>query len=310
MKNKRFLGNALLLLAALIWGTAFVFQRVGMEKIEPITFAASRMTLSAVLIGALSFGLSRGKKRLALSAEDKKMKKKNTILGGILCGVALMVASSLQQIGIKDTTVGKAGFVTAMYIVIVPLLGVFMKRRFSLNVWLGVGLAVLGMYFLCITEGFVISRGDFFVFLSALCFSVHILVIDHFSPKVDGVKMSCIQFFTCGVLSFAPALIFDKPTAEDLFAALLPILYAGLLSGAVGYTLQIIAQKNLQPTVASLIMSLESVFSVLSGWVVLRQVLSSRELVGCLLMFAAIVLAQLPATFFRIKRTEGENNKK
>ncbi len=307
--SKQIVSALLLVLAAFVWGSTFVAQSVGSDSVEAFTFLTSRSFISGVaLLGVIAI-------RRALRAKNKTESEKTASprtlwIGGILCGVALMVASSLQQIGIKDTTVGKAGFVTAMYIVIVPLLGVFMKKRISANVWLGVGIAVLGMYFLCITDSFSISRGDFFVLLSALCFSVHILVIDHFSPKVDGVKLSCIQFFTCGVLSFAPALIFDKPTVADLAAAALPILYAGLLSGAVGYTLQIIAQKNLQPTVASLIMSLESVFSVLSGWVVLRQVLSVREFAGCILMFAAIVLAQLPAGIFRPQNTVLRKEKK
>ncbi len=301
---KQIVSALLLVIAAFVWGSTFVAQSVGSDSVQAFTFLTSRSFISGaalLLVMAVRRAL-RSKEQV----EEKSADSSRTLwLGGILCGTALMVASGIQQIGIKDTTVGKAGFITAMYIVIVPLLGIFLKKRIEINVWSGVGIAVMGMYFLCITEGFSISRGDFFVLICAFCFSLHILVIDYFSPKVDGVKMSCIQFFTCGILSLGPALVFEKPSVAALQAAALPILYAGLLSGAVGYTLQIIAQKNLQPTVASLIMSLESVFSVLSGWVVLHQTLSTRELVGCVLMFAAIVLAQLPGDPFRRRKPRG-----
>jgi len=302
--SRQIVSALLLVIAAFVWGSTFVAQSVGSDSVEAYTFLTSRSFISAVaLLPVIAVRKALRPKGASEASEENTSASRRTLwLGGILCGAALMVASGIQQIGIKDTTVGKAGFITAMYIVIVPLLGIFLKKRIGLNVWAGVAIAVVGMYFLCITEGFSISRGDFLVLICAFCFSLHILVIDYFSPKVDGVKMSCIQFFTCGVLSLFPTFLFEKPSFSDVQAAALPILYAGLLSGAVGYTLQIIAQKNLQPTVASLIMSLESVFSVLSGWVVLHEGLSARELIGCLLMFAAILLAQLPEDLFRKKR--------
>ena len=217
------------------------------------------------------------------------------MLGGICCGVMLCIASNFQQFGISFTTVGKAGFITAMYILIVPILGLFMKKKVGIKVWLGVVLATIGLYMLCMTsESFSLSKGDFLVLICAGFFSLHILIIDYFSPKVDGVRMSCIQFFVCGVISTAIAFIFENPSFSAILSGWLPILYAGVLSCGVAYTLQIVGQKNMDPTVASLILSLESVFSVLAGWVILHQTLSVRELFGCVLMFLAIILAQLP----------------
>jgi len=276
---------------------AFVAQSVGSEHVGPFTFLASRSLIAGVALLPLIAA-----RRRTSPAPKTPADKKNLWLGGLLCGCALTVASAFQQIGIAQTTVGKAGFITALYIVIVPLFGLFLKKRIPLAVWLGVALAAVGMYLLCITEGFSISRGDFFVLLCAACYSVHILVIDHFSPRVDGVRMACIQFFTCGILSGIVMLIAEKPTADVLMAAWLPILYAGLLSSGVGYTLQIVAQKNVPPTIASLLMSLESVFSVLAGWVLLGQSLSPRELLGCVLVFFAILLAQLPEDLFSRRR--------
>ncbi len=220
---------------------------------------------------------------------------KTLIIGGIACGVCLAVASSFQQIGLNYTTVGKAGFITAMYIVAVPILGLFVGKKVRLISWISVGIAVFGLYLLCMTENLTLSRGDLLVLICAFCFALHILCIDHFSPKVDGVRMSCIQFFTCGILCGIPALIFESPDIRSILAAWLPILYAGALSSAAGYTLQIIAQKNTEPVIASLLMSLESVFSVLAGWVLLHQKLSTREMLGCFVIFAAIILTQLPS---------------
>ena len=204
------------------------------------------------------------------------------------------MASSLQQMGIQYTSVGKAGFITALYIVIVPLLGLLFKRRVSGLIWVAVVIAVGGMYLLCITEGFSVGKGDLLVMASAFCFSAHILIIDYFSPKADGVKMSCIQFLVCGLLCAVPMLIMERPSLPQILAAWMPLIYAGVFSCGVGYTLQIVGQRHIDPTIASLILSLESVISVLAGWVILGQKLTVRELIGCILVFCAIILAQLP----------------
>lgn len=286
--------SLLLLLTATIWGVAFVSQSVGMDYVGPFTFNATRSLIgAAVLIPCIAFlGKLQGKDRE--QEVHKKEDKKTLLTGGICCGVILALASSFQQFGIKYTTVGKAGFITAMYIVLVPILGVFAKKRAGMKVVVSVVIAVAGLYLLCMTESLTLETGDIMVMICALIFSFHIMVIDHFSPLVDGVKMSCIQFLTCGILCGICMFLFEEPKLSMIFAAWKPILYAGVMSCGVGYTLQIIGQKGMNPTVASLIMSLESVISVLAGFVLLGEVLSRRELFGCALMFAAIVLAQLP----------------
>ena len=286
--SNRLRANLMLLTTALIWGVAFVAQSVGMDYIGPFTFNCVRSLLGGLVLLPCIFLLDR------LDGGKAAAQKKRPVLGGVCCGVVLAVASSLQQIGIAHTSVGKAGFITALYIVIVPLLGLLGGKRVGGRIWAAVALAVAGMYLLCITESFTIGLGDLLVLLCAFCFSIHILVIDHFSPNVDGVRMSCIQFFTAGILCGVPMLLFESPNLTDICAAWAPIAYAGIMSCGVAYTLQVVAQKHTDPTVASLLLSLESVISVLAGWVLLGQALSPRELTGCALSFCAIILAQLP----------------
>ena len=294
MRKKELKGTAMLLLTAFIWGIAFVAQSDGMNYVGPFTFNCVRMVIGGLVLIPCIFILERMKG----SRTEKKVErtnKKYMFIGGILCGIALGAAAALQQIGIQYTTVGKAGFIPAMYIIIVPVLGIFFRRKAGVRVWISVIIAVAGLYLLCMSGSLKLGRGDLLVLLCALVFSVHILLIDYFSPKTDGVKMSCIQFLTAGLISAVPMLLFEKPAVSDITAAWLPILYAGVLSCGVAYTFQVIAQKDADPTVASLVLSLESVFSVLAGWVILGQVLSGREILGCVLMFAAIILAQLPS---------------
>ena len=285
MKTKN---ACMLILTAFIWGTAFVAQSVGMDYLGPFTFNGVRNLIGgAALLPCIAF-LGRGNRGNAPGS------RKDLIIGGVCCGVLLFAASSLQQIGLVYTTAGKSGFITAFYIVIVPVLGIFLRQKVGWKIWTAVGIALVGLYFLCITEGFSVNMGDFYVFLCALLFSLHILVIDHFAPRVDGVKMSCIQFFVCGLISLIPMFALETPTISGLLAGWFPLFYAGVLSCGVGYTLQIVGQKNVNPTVASLLLSLESCFSVLAGWIILGERLSVREGMGCVLMFAAIILAQLP----------------
>ena len=292
MKN-----SLLLLLTSFIWGVAFVAQSVGGEAVGCFTFNGVRSLIGAlVLIPVIFFLDAQKKKELGEEKfQEQKGDFKTLLSGGICCGVMLCIASNFQQFGISFTTVGKAGFITAMYILIVPILGLFMKKKVSMKVWFGVVLATIGLYMLCMTsESFSLSKGDFLVLICAGFFSLHILIIDYFSPKADGVRLSCIQFFVCGLISMIIAFIFEQPNLGAILSGWLPILYAGVLSCGVAYTLQIVGQKNMDPTVASLILSLESVFSVLAGWVILNQKLSGRELFGCGLMFLAIIMAQLP----------------
>ncbi|NSJ28464.1 DMT family transporter [Blautia glucerasea] len=285
--------SLLLLLTATIWGVAFVAQSVGMDYVGGFTFNMARSLIgSAVLLPVIWF-MGRNSSKKAEEAQGSSSRK-DLLWGGLACGILMCLASNFQQFGIKYTTVGKAGFITACYIVLVPILGLFLKKKCSPFIWLAVAMSVAGLYLLCITDGFSIGKGDILVLICAVLFSFHILVIDYYSPKVDGVKLSCIQFLVCGILSGIPALIFEKPEMSAVLTAWQPILYAGVMSCGVAYTLQIIGQKNMNPTVASLILSLESCISVLAGWVILGQQLSAREIAGCVIMFAAIILAQLP----------------
>ena len=283
----------MLILTAFIWGTAFVAQSVGMDFLEPFTFNGVRSLIGGIVLLPCIFLIRRINARSG-EAEKAEGTRKDLVLGGILCGLLLFAASSLQQIGIVYTTAGKAGFITAFYIVIVPVLGIFLHKRIGWKVWAAVVMALAGLYFLCMTEELTVGKGDLYIFLCALIFSVHILVIDHFSPRVDGVKMSCIQFFTCGIVSLIPMFAWETPGVDNLLAGWMPLLYAGVLSCGVAYTLQVVGQKNVNPAVASLILSLESCFSVLAGWLILGEKLTMREFAGCVLMFAAIILAQLP----------------
>ncbi len=299
MKTKNVI---LLVLTAFIWGTAFVAQSVGMDYLEPFTFNGVRSLIGGIALLPCIWFLGRMNGKAVSADEDGRMEegklspagRKELALGGIACGLLLFCATSLQQIGIQYTTAGKAGFITAFYIVIVPALGIFLGKRIGWKVWLAVAAALAGLYFLCITDKFTVGKGDVLIFVCAVVFSVHILVIDHFSPRVDGVKMSCIQFLVCGIMSLPFMFALETPKAGAMLEGWMPLLYAGVLSCGVAYTLQIIGQKNVNPAVASLILSLESCFSVLAGWAVLGERLSVRETAGCVLMFTAIILAQMP----------------
>lgn len=286
--------SLLLLLTAAIWGVAFVAQSVGMDYVGAFTFNSVRSLIGAVVLLPVIWFLNRQNPPVKQSEKEKTSGRKTLFIGGTACGTALFLASNFQQFGIKYTTVGKAGFITACYIVIVPILGLFLKRKCSSYIWTAVIMALIGLYLLCITDGFSIGKGDLLVLICAFLFSFHILIIDHFSPKVDCVKMSCIQFLVAGILSGILAIIFENPDFTGIAAAWIPILYAGVMSCGVAYTLQIVGQKGMNPTVASLILSLESCISVLAGWIILGQSLSMREIIGCIIMFAAIILAQLP----------------
>ena len=290
MKNISLKGTVLLFLAAFIWGIAFVAQSVGMDYMGPLSFIGGRFLMgSAVLVPLVVYKRKKNKKENIRPADTKV-----TIIGGISCGLALCFASLMQQFGIMHTTVGKAGFITTLYIIIVPIFGVFLKRKVAGKVWISAVIAAAGMYLLCMNEKLTIGKGDGLVFVCAILFSVHILVIDYFSPKADGVELSCLQFLTAGIIGSVGAILFEEPRIGDFIAGIIPLAYAGIMSSGVAYTLQIIGQKDMDPTVASLILSMESVISMLAGWVLLGQVLSGRELLGCLLVFGAVILVQLP----------------
>ena len=289
-KDSSLKGNIYLFITATIWGVAFVAQSVGMDYVGPFTFNAVRFIIGGLVLIPARMLL----KKLGVGSELKEDRKK-IIISGILCGVLMFGATSFQQFGIMQTSVGKTGFITALYVILVPILGLVLGRRPNIRIWIGAVIAIVGFYFLCIKEGFSIAFGDILVFICALLFAVHILVVDHFIPYVDGVRLSCIQFLVAGALSTVFMFATEKPVVSDIMAAWQPILYAGILSCGVAYTLQIIGQKYTNPFIASLILSLESVISVLAGWLILGEMLSLREIIGCVLVFGAIVIAQLPA---------------
>ena len=289
MNNWRY--QLLLILAALIWGGAFVAQSAGMDYIGPWTFLCLRSFIAFAALSALMPLLDRirNTEKPRTDAERKYLFK-----AALCCGAALCAASILQQAGIQYTTVGKAGFLTTLYVVLVPVLSVFLGRKIRWNVWLAVMVAMAGTYFLSLSGMEALALGDILLLICSLLFAVHILTIDHFSPHTDAVRLSAWQFLVCGMISLVPMMVFEKPAVSMILQAAGPILYAGVMSSGVAYTLQIVSQKNLEPSLASILMSLESVFSALCGFVILHQVLLPRELLGCCLVFAGVLLAQLP----------------
>ena len=298
----------LLLLTAMIWGAAFVAQDVAADALEPFTFNGLRMVLAALtLVPVIALRHAAARKAADAAASDAARADKPTLLpkdpsqrrflllGGLACGVMLALGSGFQQLGINaGVQAGKAGFITALYIVLVPLTGLFFGKRPAPLVWVAVVLSAVGLYLLCMQGGFVLEGGDILLLICALSFTGHILVVDYVGAKVDGVKLSCIQFAVTAVICLTIAAFTEHPTWEAVKTAAIPILYAGILSGGVGYTLQIVAQKDIDPTIASLIMCLESVFAVLFGWLLLGDQMSARDYIGCAVMMLGIVLAQLP----------------
>ena len=300
MKQNKLLGNILLFVAAVIWGTAFVFQRSGMEDIGPIAFNAARTTLSAIVVAPIAFWRI---KKTQLPVGERTAFLRNTVLGGICCGICLTLASTMQQAGMVYASAGKGGFISAMYMLPIPFLNLLLfRKRVQWSVWVAVGMAVFGMYLLCLTEGFTLERGDSLLCISALLFSFHILCCDYFAPKGEPVAIASIQFATVAVISWPISFLVEHPSVSGLLAAGVPILYCGLMSGGVGYTFQLIAQRHTDPTPASLLMSLESVFAVLAGALLLHEKMSSRELLGCAVIFASVILVQLPLPSRKGKR--------
>ena len=293
----------LLFLTALIWGVAFVAQSVAMDYIGPYTFNAVRSLLGGIVLVPCVF-LFGGRKKVDRTHGHTVDRPQDVLIGGVLCGFMLFLSTTLQQVGIQYTTVAKAGFITALYIILVPILGIFLKKQVSFQIWISVAIALTGLYLLCMQGSFSLGHGDLLVLLCSLCFALHILVIDHFTDRVSGVKLSCIQFFVSALLSSVLMFLFEKPALSEILAAWLPIVYGGVFSSGIAYTLQIIGQKGTDPTIASLILSLESVVSVLAGWILLGQALTPREIAGCLLMFGAIILAQVSPALKKTSETE------
>lgn len=294
---KKLRGSLPLLIAAIIWGTAFVAQSKGAQIIGPFTYNALRMFIGAIVLVPVVFVARLIRKDKITDRAARREATISTIKGGICCGAVLFTASSLQQIAIKTTSVGKAGFITALYIVIVPIIKlVLFREKTSVKIWLYALLAIAGFYLLSISGSFSVAAGDLLTLVSACFFALHIITIDHFLGKnTDGILMSCVQFFTSGILAAAAMFIFEHPEIGSILDAKGAILYTGLMSSGVAYTLQIIGQRHTAPTVATLLMSLESVFAAISGWLILNQALSPKEILGCALVFAAAILAQIKA---------------
>lgn len=299
-KKKVTANSLILILTAFIWGVAFVAQTEGGDAVGPLTFNCVRSIIGSITLLPVIFFLDRKKKHSIITGWCNR----TLIVGGIACGMVLCIASNLQQLGITmGSSAGKAGFLTACYILLVPVLGLFMGKRCGWNIWLGVGLTLVGLYLLCMNGTWTVQLSDALLLLCALCFAVHIMVIDHFSPLVDGVRMSCIQFMVSGILTAIPMFIVEMnhsisgiirwSESFTSFEAWIPILYAGVFSCGVAYTLQIIGQNGVNPTLASLLMSLESVFAAVAGWILLGQTMDYRQIIGCILISVAIILAQI-----------------
>ena len=283
------------ILAAFIWGTAFVAQDLCADSIGTFAFNATRYFIAVLaLLVVILISDKLKKNKPTLTAQEKKAANKQLWLGGLCCGAALAIASNFQQAGlVAGTDAGKAGFITALYVVLVPVFGLFFKRKVSLPTWIAVVLSVVALYLLCIKGDFSMAPGDLLVLVCAVCFAVHILVIDHFTAYCDGVKLSCLQFLFAGIISTICMFIFEDVDFAAILSCALPLLYVGIFSCGVGYTLQILAQKDSNPTVVTILLSLESVFAVIAGAIILKQQMTVREYIGCAIMFAAVILAQI-----------------
>ncbi len=298
MKNSKLKGNFILLLTSFIWGTSFIAQSKGVEEISPIAFTGIRTMLGSIVLIPVILFLDRNRKKKNIPVQKVN---KTLILGGIICGLFLCIASTLQTWGMVYTSPGKSGFITALYMVIIPIIGLFTGKKPRPVILLSVLVAVSGLYLMCIDSEFSINKGDVLTLICALFFAGHILAIDYFSPKVDGVKLSCLQFFVCGLINLIFMFISKQADTKAIISCIKPICYSGIMSCGVAYTLQIIGQKYTDPTSASILMSLESVFATLStvvliafGWQITGGGLDLREIIGCVLMFIAIILVQLP----------------
>lgn len=288
--------NLMALSAAFIWGTSFVAQSVGAESMPPAAFNTFRfiVAFAFLLISCAVMSFIREKNNIPCQTDKKNPSYlKSLLLGGGLCGVFMAAAAFFQQKGMETTSPGKAGFITSLYIVIIPVAELFMKKKPSKMFFISIPLAVAGLYCLCVTEGFSIVSGDVYILICAFCFAGQILVIDRFTEKVDGAEMSCVQFFIAGLLSAIIMLFTELPTAEGIMQCAFPLLYLGIMASGVAYTLQILAQKDSDPTVISLLLSLESVFAAVAGALILKNNMSIKEYVGCGLMLCAVILVQI-----------------
>ncbi|MBE6058938.1 MAG: DMT family transporter [Clostridium sulfidigenes] len=293
MTKTQLKANILLLLTAAIWGLAFVAQKVGAEHVGAFTYNGIRFALGSISLIPLILFLNKKKGENEETKNNDRDSLKLTVKAGIIAGCALFIATSLQQMGVMGTTAGKAGFITGLYMVIVPILGLFLKQKVNKSTWIGIVIAIIGLYLLSINEDFSISNGDLLVLIGSVGWAIHILLIDNFTKKIDPLKLSSIQFATCSILSLVMAIIFEDINMVGISGAMVSILYGGLLSVGVAYTLQVVAQKNAKPSHAAILLSMESVFGALGGAMFLGERIGTRGLVGCILIFIAIIISQL-----------------
>lgn len=284
--------NLLLILASIIWGCAFVAQNVGMNYIGPWTFSTIRFLIAGFSLLAIIPILD--KKRTHVIRPKTKEEKMKLLLGSLLCGLALSIGSIVQQIAMLTVPVAKAGFLTTLYVLFVPMITLLFGKKIPLKVWIGIAMALFGLYLLSMAGNLAIGIGEILLILAAFLFAIHIIIIGHFSTRVDPVRLSCGQLLIGGFATVIPMIVIEKPTMGSILAAYIPLLYTGIFSSCVAYTLQIFAQKEANPTIAGMLLSLESVFAALAGYLILHQVLNTRELIGCVVIFIAIVIAQLP----------------
>lgn len=296
--KKTFKSDICLLGAAIVWGFAFVAQRDSMDTIGPFLYSAIRMFLgSAALVPVFLITERIKNSRIKASPDEiaKKESKKALIKGGIAAGIVIFFAANMQQVGLVSTDAGKTAFITALYILLVPIMSIFMKHKTNINNWIGAVIGAAGLYFLCVTAQFTIAPGDIIVFIGAFGWAAHILIVDHFAPKVNAAKLTCLQFLVAGFISLIVSFIVEDNTFAAAVACAPSLLYTGIMSCGVGFTLQVVGQKNANPTTASILLSMESVFGALAGFVFLNETMTGRELAGCILMLAAVIIAQLPA---------------
>ena len=292
MRNFFSKSNLLLILASIIWGCAFVAQNVGMNYIGPWTFSTIRFLIAGFSLLAIIPILD--KKRTHVIRPKTKEEKMKLLLGSVLCGLALSIGSIVQQIAMLTVPVAKAGFLTTLYVLFVPMITLLFGKKIPLKVWIGIAMALFGLYLLSMAGNLAIGIGEILLILAAFLFAIHIIIIGHFSTRVDPVRLSCGQLLIGGFATVIPMIVIEKPTMGSILAAYIPLLYTGIFSFCVAYTLQIFAQKEANPTIAGMLLSLESVFAALAGYLILHQVLNTRELIGCVVIFIAIVIAQLP----------------
>ena len=292
MRNFFSKSNLLLILASIIWGCAFVAQNVGMNYIGPWTFSTIRFLIAGFSLLAIIPILD--KKRTHVIRPKTKEEKMKLLLGSVLCGLALSIGSIVQQIAMLTVPVAKAGFLTTLYVLFVPMITLLFGKKIPLKVWIGIAMALFGLYLLSMAGNLAIEIGEILLILAAFLFAIHIIIIGHFSTRVDPVRLSCGQLLIGGFATVIPMIVIEKPTMGSILAAYIPLLYTGIFSSCVAYTLQIFAQKEANPTIAGMLLSLESVFAALAGYLILHQVLNTRELIGCVVIFIAIVIAQLP----------------